>query len=151
MIAGMWAKIGVTLAIDQKDSTVQTSLVNSQSYNDMVNGPGLAPTPIYYSGNGINGVPSANTNMSFIDDAQVKDWLPKIRTLAATDPNKAMSLAKQMAIYVLDQAWAIQVPNYRTSTFWQPWLKNYSGEISIGYFDGGNWMQYVWIDPTLKK
>jgi ABC-type transport system substrate-binding protein len=151
VIADMWNKVGVSLTINPVDTVQLTNLVNGQAYNDFTSGVGLAPTPIYYSGNGINGVPSALTNMSFVDDAKVKAWLPQIRTLAGTDPDKAMALAKQMAIYALDQAWAIQVPQYRTSTFWWPWLKNYSGEISIGYFNAANWTQFVWLDQELKR
>jgi peptide/nickel transport system substrate-binding protein len=151
VIADMWAKVGVTLTINPVDSVQLTNLVNGQAYNDFTGGVGLAPTPIYYSGNGINGVPSALTNMSFVDDAKVKAWLPEIRTLAGTDPDKAMALAKEMAIYALEQAWAIQVPVYRTSTFWWPWLKNYSGEISVGYFNNAGWSQFVWLDLDLKK
>ena len=62
-----------------------------------------------------------------------------------------MALAREMAIYALDQAWAIQVPVYRTSTFWWPWLKNYSGEISVGYFNNAGWSQFVWLDQDLKR
>ena len=151
VIADMWSKVGVSLTINPVDTVQLTNLVNGQAYNDFTSGVGLAPTPIYYSGNGINGVPSALTNMSFVDDAKVKAWLPQIRTLAGTDPDKAMAMAKQMAIYALDQAWAIQVPQYRTSTFWWPWLKNYSGEISVGYFNNANWTQFVWLDLDLKR
>jgi peptide/nickel transport system substrate-binding protein len=151
MIAGMWAKVGVQLAIDVKDTAVRTNLVNTQAYEHMTSGPGKAPTAIYYSGNGINGVPSALTNMSFVDDPVVKETLPKIRTLAGTDEKAAMKMTRQLAIRALDQAWAIQVPNYNTITFWWPWLKNYSGEISVGYFNNANWSQFVWVDDQLKQ
>ena len=33
---------------------------------------------------------------------------------------------------------------------WWPWLKNYSGELTIGYYNQ-NWPQYVWLDLDLKE
>ncbi len=35
--------------------------------------------------------------------------------------------------------------------FWWPWLKNYSGEVIIGCFQGANWNKYIWIDESLKE
>ncbi len=151
MLAGMWAKAGITLDIKIMDYANLLNLLNGQGLTDLTPGTGFAPASIYYTGNIVNGVPGGSTNLSYVDDPVVKDLLPKIRTVAATDPSQAMKLAKQIELRALDQAWAIQIPSYRTTTFWQPWLKNYSGEISVGYYSIGNWTKYAWIDPTLKK
>jgi len=53
--------------------------------------------------------------------------------------------------YVLDQAYAILVPGNPQSVFWWPWLKNYTGGVSVGYLAQPNWIQWVWLDPDLKK
>jgi peptide/nickel transport system substrate-binding protein len=151
MIASMWAKAGITLDIKVMDQPVLLNLLNAQGLTDLTSGTGFAPASIYYTGNIVNGVPGGATNLSYVDDPLVKELLPKIRTFAATDPDKALPLAKQIMLRALDQAWAVQIPKYRTSTFWQPWLKNYSGEISVGYYSIGNWSRYAWIDQTLKK
>jgi hypothetical protein len=34
---------------------------------------------------------------------------------------------------------------------WWPWLKAYSGELSVGYFSGDSWARYIWVDQALKK
>ena len=34
--------------------------------------------------------------------------------------------------------------------FWWPWVKNYNGELTIGYYNS-IWPQYIWIDQDLKK
>jgi ABC-type transport system substrate-binding protein len=34
--------------------------------------------------------------------------------------------------------------------FWWPWVKNYKGELTIGYYNS-IWTQYIWIDQDLKK
>gem|GEM_PF-6051536 len=41
-------------------------------------------------------------------------------------------------------------PGAAATTFWWPWVKNYSGELTVGYFDA-TWPQWVWYDQTLKK
>jgi peptide/nickel transport system substrate-binding protein len=151
MIAGMWAKAGITVNIDVKDATVATNVLNSQGLTDITTAGGYVPTPVYYNGTNLNGVAGMAANPSYINDLQVQAWLPQIRTLAATDPAKAMAVAKQMMIRALDQAWVIQIPKAKTTTFWQPWVKNYSGEFSVGYNKPDSWPPFIWLDQTLKK
>jgi peptide/nickel transport system substrate-binding protein len=56
-----------------------------------------------------------------------------------------------MLPYLLEQCYVLQTAAHYTYRFWWPWLKNYSGEGTVGYYpsDGG-WTQYVWIDQELK-
>ena len=51
----------------------------------------------------------------------------------------------------MEQAWMIPYPRTYNYTLWWPWLKNYSGEQMVGYFDVNFWTPYVWIDQNLKK
>jgi peptide/nickel transport system substrate-binding protein len=53
--------------------------------------------------------------------------------------------------YVLDQVWMLPGPQDSPYTFWWPWVKNYSGEVHVGYFDGQSWTQYIWLDLDMKK
>ena len=34
--------------------------------------------------------------------------------------------------------------------FWWPWLKNYHGETTVGYYNA-IWPQYIWLDRDLKE
>jgi peptide/nickel transport system substrate-binding protein len=77
--------------------------------------------------------------------------LPRIRVLSVTDVKESMKLTREMVVHVYDQVYAIPRPSYRTSTFWWPWIKNYSGEISIGFINGPNWVNFVWVDQQLKQ
>ncbi|OGO39305.1 MAG: hypothetical protein A2147_05560 [Chloroflexi bacterium RBG_16_57_8] len=52
--------------------------------------------------------------------------------------------------YVLDQAYVISRPIYPLTNFWWPWVKNYTGEYSVGYIMYETWAQWVWIDGALK-
>ena len=74
-----------------------------------------------------------------------------MKALYITDPRGAMNMFREMMKHVLDQAYAITSPLYPLSTFWWPWVKNYSGESMIGYFDQQYWAAYVWYDTDLKK
>ena len=89
-----------------------------------------------------------------IDDALVNKTTADLNTVLATDSvngeARAMAMYKELMKYVLDQAWAIPRPQYHTFVYWWPWLKNYSGELWVGYSDE-NWPRWVWIDQALKK
>jgi len=58
---------------------------------------------------------------------------------------------KELMKHVLDQAYAITTPAAPPNTFWWPWIKNYSGENTVGYFMGDFWTTYVWYDTDLRK
>ena len=62
-----------------------------------------------------------------------------------------MKMARELNKYVYDQAYIIPTMDTPTTTLWWPWLKNYTGEISVGYGQSGNWEKWVWIDEALKK
>ncbi len=51
--------------------------------------------------------------------------------------------------YMLDQVYAIPLVTPPDYTFWWPWVKNYSGEYSVGYVH--SYYQWVWYDQELKK
>jgi len=45
--------------------------------------------------------------------------------------------------YVIEQAWVIPGANPLRYVLWWPWIKNYSGEVSVGYGQAC-WPKYVW-------
>ncbi len=64
---------------------------------------------------------------------------------------KKDQLMKQYSLYELEKAYFIQLPSPYVYNMWQPWLKNYHGEIGLGYGMEGNWVKYTWLDQELKK
>ncbi|MBN2239372.1 MAG: hypothetical protein JW712_06335, partial [Dehalococcoidales bacterium] len=56
---------------------------------------------------------------------------------------------RELMPYVLEQAYYIPVPGPYLTNFWQPWLKNYYGEVQIGYQP--YYIRFSWIDQELKK
>jgi peptide/nickel transport system substrate-binding protein len=90
-------------------------------------------------------------NLSLITDDQViTDHLAKVRTYAYTDLTQAMKEYREMTKHVLEQAYHVPDVAGPVSLFYWPWIKNYSGEITVGY-DDMTWPQYVWVDQDLKK
>jgi len=54
-------------------------------------------------------------------------------------------VTKEAYVYVLGEAFNIQMPAPWTYRIWQPWLKNYYGEGPTKF-----WLKYAWIDQDLK-
>ncbi len=95
------------------------------------------------------GVPHAWNFSAIIDEHIVETW----DTIKATvDPVERTRLLKELNIYALDMSYNIQLPAAYTYTFWQPWVKNYMGEATIGaaYDSGIGIIKHLWIDQDLK-
>jgi peptide/nickel transport system substrate-binding protein len=90
-------------------------------------------------------------NASLISDPYIDDQAKKIKETAITDFRPSMKLTKELLKYVLDQAYCIPTPAYPIYSLWWPWLKNYSGETSVGYAPGYSWVEYIWYDQALRK
>ena len=67
------------------------------------------------------------------------------------DWNKRCQLYKDGGVYILEHCWMIPCPQPYNYTMWQPWLKNYHGEMSVGNTTQYNWPIWVWIDEDLKE
>ncbi len=64
-----------------------------------------------------------------------------------------MLLRRDLYPCVLEQTYAIPAPEAPMYNFWWPWVKNYVGEIQVGYGLGSynNWTKWIWIDTGLKS
>ena len=73
------------------------------------------------------------------------------KTLDADERNRML---KEHSIVSMRQAFNIIIPVTVSSRFWWPWIKNYSGEMDLGYPDETGWGEipkYLWIDRDLKE
>ena len=71
--------------------------------------------------------------------------------VAYTNPSEADATFKELMRYVYEQAWAIPYFETPGSNGWWPWLKNYHGEESMGFWNAPNWVNWAWVDKDLKK
>ncbi len=91
-------------------------------------------------------------NGSMVDDPIINAAVAEIKTtLIKEGTAPAMALWKEMLKYLYGQAYVINVPHAPGYVSWWPWVKNYSGEMTVGYYVHPNWVQWVWIDQELKK
>jgi peptide/nickel transport system substrate-binding protein len=120
------------------------SVAASGSYQMIASGcPPVAtfPQPIEY----------AAGSPSMLNDTYINETATKASTTAITDMKAAMAITREMMPYLQNLAICIQNPRYPTYTIWWPWVKNYTGETTVGYFTGPTWVQFTWVDQSLKK
>ncbi len=151
IIKDMWSKVGVELDLNVVEIGARTAQYRQGDYEVVGMAGGRGPLSVFYHmvtmvGNGPAGGSGSNIDDPIIDAASEKMQLTYL-----TDPEGAMATFKDSMKYVLDQAYVISRPMYPTSNFWWPWVKNYSGEVSVGYIRWDNWVTWVWIDEDLKQ
>ena len=89
-------------------------------------------------------------NASLINEEYVDETAKAVKSLAITDFRGSMELCRPLCIYLIEQAYCVPAPFYPTYSMWWPWLKNYAGEVSVGYWGTDHWTQWIWIDEALK-
>jgi len=89
-------------------------------------------------------------NPSRIKDPYVTEMAEKARAACVTSMKDGMAITKELAAYLLKNVYAVQALHYPLYNVWWPWLKNYTGESSVGYMTFDSWVQFVWVDQELK-
>ncbi len=150
IIKDMWAKIGIDLDFEIKDTGAMNAIIRSGQVKGMTRS---GSTPIAGWSGGTDWVYSTGStvNPGNINDPVINEAMVKVKRNLITNPVEAKRQYKDLLKYVLDQAYAIPVSGNPQSVFWWPWLKNYTGEVAVGYLAQPNWIQWVWIDRDLKK
>ncbi len=141
------SRIGIEMALDVKETAVKTNIQNNKQHTQMITGD-TAPIAIFYNGQPISGV--SHNNRSMVDDPFINEKLVPIRAAMLTDQRQAMRMYRELTKYVVEQAYVIPAvtPGYRT--LWWPWIKNYSGELNVGY-DDPIFPAFLWVDQDLKS
>jgi len=152
-ILSMWqadlAKVNIKLTIDAKDYATWTARFSARNYG--------AYDFMWTSTAGIGtyqrmiNIRGANTyNPSFINDPEVEKAYTEMQKYVGIDEAKCQQINHDLMPYLLEQAYVIGVPVAYLYRLWWPWVKNYHGEGSIGYYNIG-YTKFLWIDQTLKK
>ena len=144
----MWARVGIELRLDIRESGAITAIVNKNEHESMTVS-GWNPYGAFYTLPTFYG--EGYPNVSNIHDPFIDKSMAAVRKAANTDIVESMRLMRVLIKdYILDQVYAIPVPSAPTYSFWWPWIKNYSGEQFMGYINI-RWPQWVWIDQQMKK
>ncbi|MBI4283822.1 MAG: hypothetical protein HY663_05065 [Chloroflexi bacterium] len=149
IVASYWAKLGVTLNLDIKDSPVYAAMLGARSY----------PTGIYraVSGSDLTKFQSYKVggpyNQSNISDPKIEEWAEKVGPLYFDMPGMAkLYKGEKIMEYLHSNAFLITLPTPYTYTFWQPWVGGYAGEVRMNLYDTiPSVGAYVWIDQNLRK
>jgi hypothetical protein len=141
--------IGVNLTIKPVDNNMWITRQYLRSYDDMFYGK-YAGFSTYFKG--INWATPSMFNASNVDDPVLNEYRDQMLA-AYPDEDEVDRIHQEMLPYLLEQCYAIQTAGANAYRFWWPWLKNYSGEGSVGFYKALNpdrWA-YVWIDEELKE
>ncbi len=151
IIKEQWSKVGVDLSLDVRESAVRMNVLNTGTYQGITDS-GVASDSAFHTTPTLTGQPSSAANTAHIFDPKIDTALANIRMTILNKGMKAgIAEARELAKYAVSQAYAIPVPYNYKYTFWWPWVKGYTGETSVGYYNVPNWVQYVWVDQELKK
>ncbi len=143
---GFWSKIGVDVTLHLVDPTVKMNMEYNHTHDQIIPET-TGPVAVFMVGNSFTGI---RYNLSVLNDPTIIQDMADVRNAAITDINAAMLKYRDMTKYALEQAYWVPDVEGPVSNMWWPWLKNYSGEITVGY-DKMTWPQYIWIDQNLKK
>jgi peptide/nickel transport system substrate-binding protein len=145
-VKDMWAKVGVELNIQPMEFGAYMGMALSKKYDEMLYAFYVQPGP-YAQLFAFRG--PSTFNRSWVNDPRVEETYNEILKYDLIDQAKVDQLHHDIMPYVLEQAWYIPRPAPYVYHFWWPWLKNYHGEIDLGY--NASWPKFVWIDQDLKK
>ena len=145
ILKDMWAKVGLDLVIDPKDLGAYTSLNNARSYDETIMGTTGAGTRLMQilSLSAVRG-PAIPWKDPVIEAANAKVQASVIWNMPAAE-----QALREVVPYIKEKAFIIPMPVPRAYTFWQPWVKNYNGELPQQSFRLP--LKHVWIDQALKK
>ena len=146
IIKSMWSQIGVDLEIDVREYGVFRSMAFSHKNEEMVMFavPSVAPAGMqtYLPGNRLN--------YGMIKDPTIEKVYDIVRSNVVLNDPVAYKALYDWYPYEKEQCWYIETPTPILEIIWQPWLKQYGGEWTVGLGNQYNFPKWVWLDQKLK-
>jgi len=148
MVVSDWAKIGVTLQIQQMENGVFNSVMRGRSFDEMIFKESTSRGFPYK----MNEVLQENLDdVAFYENQKTRDVYNQIQPYVGKDDTKWEKLLHDIYPFIIAQAEAVWMPSPYAYKVWQPWLKGYQGEANVGYDNTYQYLDYIWIDQTVKK
>jgi peptide/nickel transport system substrate-binding protein len=147
MVKNYWAKIGVDLGLQRVDAgTMGAFRTPPYPYDGlMAADAGGTIYPILYNYHYTGAV----ANRCIISDPYIDKMIDQIK-VQVVDVKKRDALIKEVFAYIMGQSYYIAFPQGETYTGWWPWLKEYSGEISIQGESLGPIFSHISLDQDLR-
>jgi len=144
------ADIGVDLELDLKEYSVYNSVLQGREFNQM------AVSAANWATHGAPGFRLGCDRWPYIENyhlAQDPHSNEVYDLLLSTylDTAERQRIMKEYNVYRLEKFWEINVPTAYSYAVWQPWLKGYNGEYSVGFWNQFAWSMYLWVDEDLRK
>ena len=142
------AKVNINMTINGTDYASWVARFSLRNYgaNDFLwtstAGIGTYQRMINFRGSG-------TYNSSSINDATVEAAYQQMQQYAGVDEAKCQQINRDLMPYLLRQAYVIPVPVAYLYIIWWPWLNNYYGVQSVGYYE--SFGKYIWINEALRK
>jgi len=149
MLIDMWSKIGVEVNPIVLEQTAFISVQQAFDFDDAITqegGPGF---------NSISALvqhrtyPAGQFNYSKWSNSEYDALMAQV--LVATDPVKRADLMTEAALIFIDDAPVIPFANQMVINAYWPWMKNYYGELNVGFYNYAPILARIWIDQTMKK
>ena len=149
----MWAKIGIELQIEPKETAVYSSIANGRIQEDMIYRSMFQTFSIQLFLSGLRG--TSTFNSSYVNDPVgsvpfIEDVYTKLQSNVFVKNQVAYDAYKSLKPFILEQAYYVPRPTPYTYIFWWPWLKNYYGQANTNTIAFG-FLKYLWIDRDLKE
>ena len=146
MIVDMWAKVGVTVTLNVVETAALHAAVGDYDYGDAyLSGWGGTTGEFSHSGRVTD---NGTANNVRLHDAYIDEMWPK----GTQTPNyeERLAIAKELNLYVLEQAPMIGFCSPIGFHIWWPWLKNYYGELDAGHLNPVPMIARMWVDEAMK-
>jgi len=146
IVKDYWAKIGVELDIQVKEPAVWVSMLQQKKYQQMISFAVTYTLPFKF----VFTRPGNMYNGSIVNDPQLNEVMTEVDA-SYFDEAKRRQLMKDIAPYMIESCYWVQLPGPYLYTFWWPWVKGYNGEAKVGYDHYSDIARYIWVDQDLKE
>lgn len=147
VVKAMWAKVDVDLKIQPLEAGIYQTRFSAGNYDNLM----LGQAGTFAAWSDLAPLTGVANNKSFIKDSKIDQVIVDMSPYILTDPQKAIEIVQNLFPYVIEQAYAIGLPEPYKATVWWPWVKNYHGEVGVVPTTLAGWTKYVWLDQNLKK
>jgi peptide/nickel transport system substrate-binding protein len=139
----MWAKVGVEVELDVREKGVWSAMRGDRSWTSMLdsNFSTVAPylIPQFRPGRAYNKIDDERINATYATCAA---------NLVTNDPACQQAL-RDLYPYMMEQSYYVETPAAKLWVTWQPWIKGYGGETTVGTDETFNFPKYIWNDQSI--
>jgi len=146
LLSAYWSDIGVKCNVKTLEPGALYSTMYKKTHKQMLMMSRGSNTP---TGEFKCCMPWNSWNSGMLDDAVFMAMFDDMT--ATVDVSKRDEMIKEINVYLIDQAFRIELPSAIITNFWWPWVKNYYGEYTVGYCRRTPILAQLWIDQDLKK